>query len=285
MRASTRWLSAAACAFALAATAAAQSRDEREASVGMRARVEQVMLPGSELVAKPSSFEAPLVLRVLKTWPHGEHLRYDLEWVGMEPGSYDLVDYLVRKDGSSTEGLPSVQVEVVSVLPGDAVEPSEVDPEAPERLDGYTTTQIVVAVLWGVGLVLILFVGRKRKPRAAAAAPPPTLADRLRPLVEEVARGDADDARKAELERLLVAFWRARLDLGDAKAGDAIMAIRRHDEAGALLRQVEGWLHMPTPPTTIDVKALLEPYRAVTADSFAPIDPSHGDDGASREGG
>lgn len=255
----------------LVAVAAAQARDEREASVGMRAYVEQVVLPGSELVARPSTFEAPLVLRVLKTWPHGEHLRYDLEWVGLEPGKYDLVDYLVRKDGSATDALPSVEVEVTSVLPGDEFEPSEVDPEQPRRLHGYSTLQVVAGALWVVGLLLILFVGRRRRPRAAAAAPKPTLADRLRPLVEQVAAGDADDARKAELERLLVAFWRARLDLGGLKAGDAIMAIRRHEQAGALLRQVEAWLHMPAPPKTFDVKALLEPYRAVTADGFAPL--------------
>ena len=52
------------------------------------------------------------------------------------------------------------------------------------------------------------------------------------------------------------------------RAVEAIVAIRNHDEAGALLRQVEAWLHAPEPPKSIDVAGLLQPYRHVTADSL-----------------
>lgn len=250
---------------------AAQARDQRTATVGMRAYVEQVVLPGSELVPAPSTLKAPLVLRVLKTWPHGEHLRYDLEWVGLEPGRHDLTKFLVRKDGSPMAGVPELVVEATSVLPAGANEPTELAPQAPQRLDGYSTLQIVAGVAWGVGLLAILFVGRRWRRRSAPPPPAPTLADRLRPLVEAVARGGADTGAKAELERLLVAFWRARLGLRDIKAADAIVAIKQHAEAGVLLRQVEAWLHMPTPPAQTDWQALLAPYRAVTAASFEPV--------------
>lgn len=252
------------------AAVTAQVRDERQASVGMRAYVEQIVLEGSELIAKPTSIQAPVLVRVLRTFQHGEHLRYDLEWVGFEEGAFDLTDYLVRKDGSSTDGLPDVKVEVVSVLPGDMFEPSEIDPARGERLDGYSALQVFVTVIWIIGLVAILFIGRKRKAQVVAAAPKPTLADRLRPLVEHVTKGDAEEAQKAELERLLVAFWRARLDLGDIKVADAVMAIRRDDKAGELLRHIEAWLHAPQPPKDVDLGKLLEPYRSVTADQFQP---------------
>lgn len=249
----------------------AQAHDERTAGVGMRARIEQVVLQGSELEPAPTSTKAPILLSVLRTWPHGDLLRYDIEWTGFEPGEYDLTKFLVRKDGSSTGDLPPLAVRVTSVLAPDVREPGELDPEASQRLGGYSTLQIVVGVAWLAGLLAILFVGRRPRPKPTAPLPPPTLADRLRPLVEEVASGRADVARKAELERLLVAFWRARLDLGAVKAADAIAAIRRHPDAGALLRQVEAWLHMPAPPASIDVGALLAPYRTVTAESFAPL--------------
>lgn len=258
----------AAIALVLAGGLSAQARDQREATVGMRAYVEQIVLEGSELVPAPSSFESPIRLRVLKTWPHGEHLRYDLEWMGLEPGTFDLVEYLERKDGSGKDGLEPVRVTVKALLPFGEFEPGETQPKRAAEVGGYTTTQIVLGVFWGIGLLAILFVGRKRLPRSAPPAPKPTLADRLRPLVEKVASGDADEAHKAELERLLVAFWRSRLDLGDKKAVDAIVAIKKHDEAGALLRQVEAWLHAPEPPGDIDVQKLLEPYRAVSAEDF-----------------
>ena len=269
-----------ACMMLCATVLIAQARDQREATVGMRAYVEQVVMAGPELVPAPSSMGSQVVVRVVKTWPHGEHLRYDLEWVGFEEGSYNLTNYLVHKDGTPMGALPPINVKVRSLLPAEAFEPSDIDPAAAARLDGYSTLQVVVVVLWGIGLLAILFVGRKWAVKPPPPSPPPTLADRLRPIVEEVATGNADNAKKAELERLLVAFWRARLDLGSARAVDAIMAIRKHDEAGALLRQVEAWLHAPEPPKLMDVAALLRPYRSVTAESFAPIDAdnpgSHG---------
>ena len=130
-------------AAALCVTAAsAQTRDQREATVGMRAHVDQVVLEGSELVVAPTTTKAPVLVRILATWPHGEHLRYDLEWVGFEEGTFDLTDYLVRKDGSSAEGLTPVEVEVSSVLPGDMFEPSELEPTQGERLGGYSALQV-----------------------------------------------------------------------------------------------------------------------------------------------
>ncbi len=261
----------AAAASCIAAIAPAQARDQRTAAVGMRAYIDQIVLPGTELVAAAAERTAPVVLRVLATWPHGDRFRYDLEWVGLEVGRHDLAKYLARKDGSATEGVGPIEVAVTGVLKKGRIEPGELDPVAPRRLDGYRTDQIVFGALWFTGLLAILFAGRKRRRRQAPPTPAPTLADRLRPLVESVAAGRADDAAKAELERLLVACWRSRLGLRDVKADAAIAAIRAHGEAGALLRQVEAWLHVPTPPAAIDLEKLLAPYRALSAQDLAPV--------------
>ncbi|MBL8751272.1 MAG: hypothetical protein JNK78_19095 [Planctomycetes bacterium] len=260
-----------AAASCFAAIATAQARDERTAAVGMRAHIEQIVLPGGELVAAPAERAAPVVLRVLATWPHGDRFRYDLEWVGLEVGRHDLAKYLARKDGSAVEGVGPIEVAVTGVLKKGRLEPGELEPVAPRRLDGYRTDQIVFGALWLCGLLAILFVGRKRRRRQAPPTPAPTLVDRLRPLVESVAAGRADDAAKAELERLLVACWRSRLGLRDVKADAAISAIRAHGEAGALLRQVEAWLHMPSPPAAIDLEKLLAPYRTLSGTDLEPV--------------
>jgi hypothetical protein len=260
------------CLLPLLATAmlAAQARNERTASVGMRARIDEVVLPGTELAAAPTTAKAKVVVRVLEVRAHGDRFRYDLEWTGLEPGDYDLATFLTRVDGSPTDALPALPVTVSSTLKKGTYEPSDPAPVAPDRIGGYRLQQIAVGVVWLLGLLAILFVGRKWRHQVAAATRKPTLADRLRPLVEAVAAGCADDAQKAELERLLVAFWRARLDLRTVTAAAAIAAIRQHAEAGALLRQVESWLHMPVPPASFDVAALLAPYRAVSAEDFEP---------------
>lgn len=249
----------------------AQGRDERTATVGMRARVDEVALPGSELVTAPVDHKAPLRLRILATRPHGDHFRYDFEWSALEAGEHDLVRYLVREDGTPTAGLPPLTVRAESELPAGTREPSEPPPAPLPRVAGYSTLQVVAGVLWGIGLLAILFVGRRFRRQRVVEAVRPTLADRMRPLVAAVAGGAADDAAKAELERLLVAFWRAKLGLRDVKAAEAVAAIRAHAEAGALLRQVEDWLHRPEPPGQVDVAALLAPYRSVSAQDFDEV--------------
>ncbi|MCC6671189.1 MAG: hypothetical protein IT458_09010 [Planctomycetes bacterium] len=262
-------------ALALAAPGLAQRLDQREATVGMRARIDQLVLPGPELTAKPVTREAPIVLRVLATWPHGSEFRYDLEYYGLDPGRHDLARYLVRKDGTAATGLPEIAVEIRPVLPPGQVEPEELDAVAPPRVGGYRTLQILAGVVWVLGLLALLLVGRRRRAAAAAlAARPLTLADRLRPLVEAAAAGRADAGPQAELERLLLAYWRRRLELQELSAAKAIAQLRAHAEAGALLRRLEEWLHRPPEGRAVDVAALLAPYRAVADPEPAPTTPA-----------
>ena len=115
-------------------------------------------------------------------------------------------------------------------------------------------------------LFAILLAGRaQRRAAQAASAQPATLAERLQPMVEAAAAGQLDSAGKAQLERLLLAFWRRRLELEGVKAADAMPKLRNHGEAGALLRQLEDWLHRPKPTQDVDLGALLAPYRSVAA--------------------
>lgn len=253
--------------LALAANAPAQKADQREAVVGARAYVSGLVLPGSALRARPITAQAPIVLRILAVRPHGELFRYDLEWTGLEPGRHDLVDFMEREDGSSTDDLPPVPVEVRALLPAGRLEPNALEPGPLPEVGGYQVLLVVGGILWGLGLVAILFVGRRRaRTGERAVERPVTLADRLRPRVEAAVEGRLDDAGRAELERLLLAHWRSRLDLADAKVSDAIASMRRHPEAGELLRALEDWLHRPAQRADVDVAALLRPYRDVPAE-------------------
>jgi len=250
------------CAAA-AGAARGQARNERESTVGMRARIEQLVLPGPELSARPTPRGAPIVLRVLGTWPHGTDFRYDLEYCGLEPGRHDLAAWLVRADGSPAAGLPELAVEIRALLPPGQVEPHELATRDPPSLGRYSRWVIAAAVLWVAGLVAILRVGRRSRAAAPGPAAPATLADLLRPMVESAARGSLDEAGKARLERLLLAFWRRRLNLDGLPAVEALARMRGHAEAGALLRRLEAWLHRPPAAREeIDLAALLEPYRS-----------------------
>ncbi len=87
--------------IALLAAPAAHADDAPPASkstVGMPARIEQRVLPGSELEVRPiDDRRAPIVLRILGVYPHGTAFRYDFVYYGLDPGTYDLKDLLAAQ--------------------------------------------------------------------------------------------------------------------------------------------------------------------------------------------
>ena len=100
------------------------AKDVRNATVGVSAQIEQIVLPGSELNSKPQTKDSPIVLRIVDRFPHGSDFRYDLEYYGLESGSWNLSDFLQRSDGTQTDGLPEIRVEIAAVLPPGQVEPN-----------------------------------------------------------------------------------------------------------------------------------------------------------------
>ena len=248
----------------------ARADDERSPTVGVTARIDGLVLPGTELEATPATDRRqPVVVRVVQVWPHGTAFRYDLEYYGLEAGKFDLKNYLRRKDRSSASDLPAIAVEVRSVLPPGQILPHDPQPQAGPRLGGYWFVLAVAGVVWVLGLVALLFVGRRRKTNVGReAGKPRTLADHLRPLVEGAVAGRLKPAQLAELERTLLVFWERRLNLRDRKPAEAIAELRRHPEAGPLFQQLEAWLHRPGNPSTVDVAGLLQPYKDVPAEAI-----------------
>lgn len=247
---------------------AAQTPQPCESSVGLPARVMQVVLPGPELEALPIDAKSPIVLRVLATWPHGTDFRYDLEFYGLDPGEYDLAHWLRRKDGTSSAGLPAVPVRVLAKLGPEELRPNPLEVGALPRVGGYRTLLVVAGVVWVLGLVAILLVGRRRRAAAIERARPRTLAEELRPLVESALAGRLGRAERAALELRLFEYWRRKLRLEGRSPLDSVVELRAHPEAGQLLRSLEDWLHRPDPPADVDLGALLAPYESARLDEL-----------------
>ena len=241
----------------------------RSSPVGMPARLEQIVLPGSELVVTPLDSQAPVVLRIVESFPHGSDFRYDIEYYGLEPGEWNLSDYFERKDGTSADSLPELTVTIATQLPPGQVEPNALQTEEVRGLGGYQVALIAGGVLWTAGLFAILFAGQKKEDHESEAqARQATLADRLQPVVEQAIKGELPGNRLAELEMMLVAFWRKRLKMDDKAAAEVIPQLRSHSSAGPLLRQLEAWLHQPKSNAEIDLAALLDPYRNLPPDAL-----------------
>ena len=243
--------------------------------VGMTGEVTDILLPGPELRVKPDpEGRNPVVVRLTAVYPHGTagH-RYDFSWFAYEPGPHNLAAYLERADGTAPGELPPVMVTAESILPPGPPGPLS-DFQAPvPSLGGYRTTLLVGGGLWLAGLIALLCWRRKR-PAAEAepAAPDPPLAERLRALLDQARTGTLDADSRARLERLVLGFWRERLDLTQLPVPEAVRQLRAHPEAGGLLRQVEEWLHSgKSTAREADMAALLAPY--VDAPAPAPSRP------------
>ena len=74
----------------------------------------------------------------------------------------------------------------------------------------------------------------------------------------------------------MIGYWRNRLKLEHVSPAEVIALMRRHEEAGALLRSLEEWLHKPgARAEAAEIAALLGPYQELR--------PENPDDEPARE--
>lgn len=232
-------------------------------TVGMEGQL-AVALPLAGLTTKPGDHRAPMLLRIAHSQPHGTLTRYDLRYIGRVPGQHDLRNYLFTTDGLPATNLPALNVSIAGLLPnphnGWLEEQAQ---QAPSLLGGYRMTLVVIVALWVISFFVIWRSGRRAKPVASTAPVQrePTFAERIRPLVERAAAGTLSPDEKATLERLLITHWQRRLNLTGTNGDELIHRLRQHNEAGALLRALEDWLHRPPGRGEVRVEEFLAPYK------------------------
>ena len=248
----------------------ALAADERTTRVGIPATIENLILPGTELEIKPlDDRRAKVVARITNAQKHGTAHRYDLTYYALEAGTFDLRDLLQRKDGSQLGELPPIIVNVESSMPAGQILPSDPTPQRVPFLGGYSWALWIAGAIWLAVFLAILLVGRQKPLMAEIVTDGgPTLADRLRPLIERGLAGQLSLEERAELERSLIAFWTRRLKLESLRPADRFARLRSDADAGPLLRQLESWLHEPGPRSDPNMAELLRPYRNLPADAL-----------------
>jgi hypothetical protein len=225
---------------------------------------QKVILDRGDYLVRPLDDRTPVILRLGAVEPTEGGFSYRLHVIGFEPGEHRLADYLMHPDGSPATELGDRTFTVKTILPPEHDGSLTPHLAAPMPwFGGYRHLLIGLGVLWVLGWFGIHRIGRQKKRFAEAApeAPPPGFAERLRPYLERAAGGNLGADGKAELERLLLSYWRDRLSPPGETMAAEFAALRAHPEAAPALEALERWLHRPGGADARAIESLLDFYR------------------------
>jgi len=250
------------CAISFACTCFGQEvKPQSWPTVGIEAGV-SVTLPRGDLAAVGIKERTDLILRIATIKAMKQGFGYELRYIGLLPGDYNLANYLITPEGDATEALPVIAVKVLPLLPqghqGELVS-SQLKAFAPPG--GYTLFFSGVWLFWALLLLPLIFAGRVKKTvEVVTVKPPPTLEEQLQPLVEKALAGGLDVAEKEHLERLLMGYWQQQLNCDEATAYLMLKKIKGDPEGGQLFEKLESWLHRPPGTAPVALEEMLARY-------------------------
>lgn len=268
------WLSSS-CFAVVQDDANIEGDSKLEVTVGLTGYVRQVVLPGTELtIREVDPRRTPIALRIDKIYPHGDDFRYDLTFFGLEPGTHNLSDYLVRKDDSGVDDLPNISVTVNSILPSDQFAPSPPPKGFVAKIGGYYVAMILAITAWMAGLFAILFWKKSgsKSHKASAIVEPVSEVEQIKWLVDQaIEAGELTDQQKADLDMRVLNFWRARRNLTDASVNDALQKLKTDEQAGPLLTGLERWFYSREAPSKDEIVTLLKPMSDLAASESSTV--------------
>ena len=259
---STRVVLAALLLFSAPSTYAEEL--QQSALVGRSVTYDEVVLEGPELKPKPIDDNTAVVVRIKEVYPHGSAFRYSFDVYGLEPGTFNVLDFLQRSDGSEVADFRLSPCKCSRRYAMDRSNPSRLTIGRSPWLGGYRLALLLGGLAWIVGLIWLVRLGRKPATDEAHQDQPTDHYGRPAASVGSRCAGRQTRQRSARDARAIASGALARATCADEMEPlEALSALREHEEAGQLLRSLEDWLHRPDPPQEVDVEALLRPYADV----------------------
>ena len=173
---------------------------------------------------------------------------YDVRYIVNRAGDFDLKDYLRFSDGKSPEGLPSFKVRGLERL-SQSIEAriAETEETGIALRAWYYETLSILASVWVVWLLLLIFWPRRGAPEAVPPPAGPTLAERIRTYLLQLESGALDAGQQAELELMIFRQWREQRSWSDQPMAQSLAAFRVDPEVADAYTELENWLHRAAP--------------------------------------
>ncbi len=169
--------------------------------VGLPLVITEIYIPGGEVRAKPRRDSEPsLSVRIMEVKPAENGSRYDFRdprarsrqlrsrGISRSPGRNIHSPHSFENHRRLPPGIPKLHETDRGILP---------------ELGGYRRTMTILGAIWLAGLLAILFWRKKKQADSGEdKITPPTLSERLRPLVLHAAEGKLPSTDRAKLKPL-----------------------------------------------------------------------------------
>jgi hypothetical protein len=224
---------------------------------------------GAELMVQPYRFGVPVNLRIAKVTEANGVRTYDIRYMLNTGGEFDITEYLATKDGSALTDLPQFNVMGLEHLSQNMDQRIEqVEAMGIDIWHYYYQCMGAVVGLWIIWLLLLIFWGREKPEVVEDAAPVETFYDVLGAFLRQIESKSIDDKGKAQLEMLLINWWRDQLGYADLEMHEAMRRIGSDSASAAAFNKIQQWLH--NPKNSVSVDELLESLRPLSVKPEVP---------------
>ena len=212
-------------------------------NVGMVKRV-QVEFPGELLAAAKVDEKAAAMVRIISYEKTRNGFSYDLEFIGLEPGKYNLLDYMRTASRLDPVKLDPYPVEVGTNLNEDFNgELVDFQKDMKALKPWYKKTSYIVFIVWVLLLPVIIFAGRKKKKvEEVEEVKEKTLNEKICELLVSL-EGNSTKELWQKIEGLILKHWYEKKSLQGLPMHEAIMKLKADSEAGPFIVKLEKGLH------------------------------------------
>lgn len=231
----------------------------------------------SDLICVPEKeSKIPFHVRIVSREPHDGGYRYQLAYLPLEAGTFNIGQALRRPVDENAEHDVSKSVSVGSIRDHQTLDLSAVQLSMRLHIPWYRWSIFSFGVIWLCGLIYLV-TSRPRKQRIPETPVLElTLEQKIAKLLMEASNGMHPDLRNSEIERLLLTHWQSELKLRDLKTEHVIARLERDPRISPTLAMLNQSLHAPRPLGDIKIHGYL---NSVHLQNLDPADayPSCGE--------